>query len=62
MTKIKATKKAADLIRQGKNLSSLLTVYERMHNGELVCTPEGIKALEYSILGATNNIIQAISN
>lgn len=67
MTKPKATprtaaKKAADLIRQGKNLSSMLTVYERMLTGELACTQEGLKALQVSIVCQTGKIAEAVSN
>ena len=57
-----AAKKAADLVRHGKNLSSLLTVYQRMLTGELACTREGLEALKNSILGATNKIVQAVSS
>lgn len=67
MTKTNATpraaaKKAADLIRHGKSLTSLLTVYERMHTGEIVCTKEGLEALKASIICKTGEIAELVSN
>lgn len=57
-----AAKKAADLIRHGKSLTSLLTVYERMHTGEIACTKEGLEAIKTSILCKTGEIAELILN
>ena len=55
-----AAKKAAGLVRQGKTLTSLLTVYERMLSGELDCTQEGLEALKASIIIKTKEIEEAV--
>ena len=56
-----SAKKPTDLVRHGKTLTSLLTVYERMRSGELVGTPETIEALRLSIISKTNEITEAVS-
>lgn len=57
-----AAKKAAGLVRHGKDLTSLLTVYERMHTGELACTKEGLEAIKTSIICKTGEIAELVSN
>ena len=56
-----SAKKAGELVRQGKLLNNLLTVYERMNNGELTCEAEGKKAIQNSIIGKCTEIINTIA-
>lgn len=55
-----SAKNSVDLVRHGKTLTSLLTVYERMRSGEIVGTQEGIEALRLSIAGKTKEITDAV--
>lgn len=57
-----AAKKADAIIRHGKNLSTLLTVYARILNGEIASTPEGLESLKLSINCKTAEIMHAVSS
>lgn len=56
-----SAKKPVELVRHGKTLTSLLTVYERMRTGELAGTPEVIEALRLSIVGKAKEIADAVT-
>lgn len=58
--KTTTAKKTVDLVRQGKTLNSLLTVYERIKTGELDCAREGLEALKQSIVVKLREIETAV--
>lgn len=66
MAKTKGTprtsaKKSTDLVRHGKTLTCLLTVYERMRTGELAGNQELIETLKLLIISKTKEIAEAVS-
>lgn len=56
-----AAKNSVDLVRHGKTLTSLLTVYERIRTGELAGTPELTEALKLSIVVKAKEIAELVS-